>query len=87
MTWGSQRLRTTTEVAIGPPAPESKLPSQDQAEEDGPQARVWTEGPLTGHLAPQGDRGAAGTSLLASRVLSLAEPTSCLSSPVTTSHF
>ena len=78
MTWGSQRLRTTTEVAIGPPAPESKLPSQDQAEEDGP---------LTGHLAPQGDRGAAGTSLLASRVLSLAEPTSCLSSPVTTSHF
>lgn len=76
----------TSEVTIGPPAPETKLPSQAQAEEDGSQSRVWTEGPLTGHLAPQGHRGADGTPLLASIVLSLAEPTSCLSSLVTTSH-
>lgn len=42
-------------------------------------------GHITGHLAPQGDKVADRTSLIASRVLSLDEPPSCLSSFVTTS--
>lgn len=79
----------TGEASIGPPAPDNKLPSQDQAVEAGPQSGVWSRGPITGHLAPEGSRSADGTPLLGPGILSLAGSSalpSCLSSLATTLH-
>lgn len=76
----------TGEPVIGPLAPESKCPSRDQAVEAGPQPGVRAGGPITGHLAPEGEGGVDGTSLLASGYSSLAAPSSCLSSLANTSH-
>lgn len=68
----------TGEAFIGPPAPDKELPPQDQAVEAGPQSGVWSRGPITGHLAPEGSRSTDGTSLLGPRILSLAESSACL---------
>ena len=68
------------EAFIGPPAPDNELPSQDQAVQAGPQAGVWSRGPITGHLAPEGSRSTDGTSLLGPGILSLAESSACLPS-------
>lgn len=61
---GGWRLMMTGEPVIGPLAPESKCPSRDQAVEAGPQPGVRAGGPITGHLAPEGEGGVDGTSLL-----------------------
>ena len=82
---GGWRLMMTGEPVIGPLAPESKCPSRDQAVEAGPQPGVRAGGPITGHLAPEGEGGVDGTSL-ASGYSSLAAPSSCLSSLANTSH-
>lgn len=76
--WGSQRLMMTGEAPIGPPAPDNKLPSRDQAVEAGPQSGVWSRGPITGHLAPEESRSADGTPLLGPGILSLAGSSACL---------
>lgn len=62
----------TGEAFTGPPAPDNELPPQDQAVEAGPQCGVWSRGPITGHLAPE------GTSLLGPGILSLAKSSACL---------
>lgn len=68
----------TGEAFTEPPAPDNELPPQDQAVEAGPQYGVWSRGPITGHLAPEGSRSTDGTSLLGPGILSLAKSSTCL---------